>query len=584
MGPTFYARILVITALVVLGLVAPGAAVAAGADPKPDLAALTPRGGSALAAPGGALEVTAKVTNVGSRKAGATKTAFYLSTDGRKGKGDVALGSASTPQLAPGKSKRVLLDGKVPRSIKSRAYRVVACADAKHQIREAREANNCKASQRTVKITARYDSTPFGPAEPVNVSPVPDPSHSITKRITPAGGGQLALSLPNGTTYTLNVPAGALAQSEDIKMTALSNVGGDPFGGGFVAGVQLQPEGLQFEKAVQLRIHPASPIATSRETPFSATAGGNGFHLQPPLVAPSDPTFALLHFTIVGLFNTSALQRTAQAGRNPTDPQSALEQQVGKVFIDARARGELTAADLEKIGKLGRLYYDRVVRPSLADAANADKCAGLTQKRLAVARALLWARQMELVGVDGLMGGRIDEMRDLVQKVATAPCGFPRSWRGPVSGVVSYSGGLTETWSGELTFDRDSQRANDADYTLSAGSLHWQLSGTDTQDCTWSGSATLGASGVGNVRIKPDGYGFNVGTTTFSVPVMKTCPPPFGTDEVDYEVLRNANWGSFFGDASAYSPGQTTIQGSRTDPNPFDPGGTVSIDWSLAAG
>ena len=580
----------VVSSLTIVTLVAFGNGVAAAAS-RPDLVPTGPKAATTAAVAGGALAVSAKIKNTGSGNSGRTKTAFYLSKDALKNKGDVLIGKKATAAVPAGGAKTVRLAGTVPAATKPAFYRVLACADAATQVRESNEVNNCKASAGKNEIIAAYDPTPFGPVEPVSVDPVVDAGSSVTTRVSAADGGEVSLALPSGTTFTLDVPAGALTTDEDITMTALSDIANDPFGGGFVAGVKLEPEGLEFEETALLTIHPASPITPSEETPFSAESSGDGFHLYPVMIRPPDPTFPIMHFTLVGLFRASDVQRTAQVERSAVDPEAAFNQQLADIISQARQRyfleggdGSYTDAEFKRLVNIGRRFYDVVVRPLLVDASNAQKCASFGEKKRAIRTALSWARQMILLFGDGAdimegMEGRISRMYDLIQKVAVAPCEFPTTWTGEMSGSLAKNG-FVETWGGTVTFTKSFDDGTLASYNVTAGSLQWEVSGTDSGGCTYSGSRTLEASGEGSLSTYSDSYRFRVNRATFLATVTKDCPnsPP---EEVGFTTL-NADFGST--DAQPWEAGQTTAAGSRTY-NPSDfPSATAVLNWSLQAG
>ena len=108
------------------------------------------------------------------------------------------------------------------------------------------------------------------------------------------------------------------------------------------------------------------------------------------------------------------------------------EQQINSVLREIRARylngegdGTFTDADIARFTSIGTHYFDVVVHPLLVDAANADKCQGLEEKRAAIFKAIHWAQWMNYIfgdDADAAMGGRIDKMYRLIGKIATAPC------------------------------------------------------------------------------------------------------------------------------------------------------------------
>lgn len=568
--------------------------VASASAGRADLLPVKVGAGTPYAVAGDQVDVSATVRNTGSGPAGRTRTAFLLSRDSDLDKGDVLLGRARTRALPAGGRHRVELSARIPGATKPAAYRVLACVDDATAVRESRESNNCRASRSRVTVTAPYDATPFGPVEPVSISPTVDESSTVSAPMTAAEGGLLELAIPDGTTFSLDVPAGALESDTTITMAAVTAVSGDPFGGGFVTGVRLGPDGLQLQEPAMLTVRPADPLAPDLETPFAAADDGTGFHLHPLLVEPTDPTFPLLHFTLVGLFQASDLQRTAQADRNAIEPQASLEQQIQAILSEARARsllgGEgLTTAEIDRLATLLKRYYDVVARPLLVRAANIKSCAGLEERKRAVRTALLWARQSMLLGFEGFPGfePRYDEMYRLIGIIGSSSCSFPASWSGTMDGTYEH-GGIVESWAGSVTFTRVDVYEGYAEYRLSSEDLVWSISGTDEGGCSWSGSGAFDAFGTGSVTGDPDGYGFGMNTVGV-VPVLRSCPEPQGDDTVQYEILRGTIWafavgGEYSGGDTSYESGDTVLTGTTTHPGSWDPESVVTYSWNLTAG
>lgn len=561
---------------------------------RPDLAASDTKATSGAAVVGGPLQVVTKAKNLGRKAAPKSKTTFYLSSDAKKGSGDVVLARKATPALKPRASKTVKVEGTIPANVKPADYRIIACADDPKGIKESKESNNCAASKSVVEVIAQADPAPFGQPDPVSVDPVEDESKTVSKTVGKSGG-QLDLNVPGDASYSLEVPANALDSSTEITMTALADVTSDPFGGGFVAGVSLEPAGLDFQEPVFLTVNPTQPLAPENETPFSADSDGAGFHLHPLKMGETEAVFPLMHFTIVGLFDASALQRTAQASKPPTSHRHALEQQIHSVLQEARVRtllnggdGSLTDAEIQKLIDIGKRYYDRIVRPLLLNAANPAKCASMTAQKEAVRSAILWERQFELLNLTAFLEGRVDESRKLLDKIFSGVECSPDVWTGQVSGTYLNGIGHLQSWAGTVTFEKDYADKYFKSFELKSASVHWTLSGTDVNDCDWSGQGPIDIIGSGGVYADPPGYGFNLGTFDV-VDATRTCPPPFGTTTQSYEVLRNVPWGYIYGGPfndidKDYEAGDTNLSGSRDFVPPEDPDGRITIEWNLNAG
>ena len=478
----------------------------------------------------------------------------------------------------------MVLSAGIPRSTKAASYRVLACADAAKQVRELNESNNCKASAGSVDVAGPYDSTPFGPARPITVYPLLDSADAVTGSISAANGGRLALTA-NGASFTLEVPAGALETDTNITMTPLQSLEDHPFDGGFAAGVQLGPEGLTFLKPATLTIVPATPVPIAREATFAANDLGDQFRLYPVEITPPNPTFKVLHFSIYGVGDSSSDEPPG----NPTDTMAALEQQVQNIFREARRRyfveqddGLLTEEEINRLIDIGEHYYDVVVKPLLIEALNLKGCTNLEKKREAVKIALLWMRQMELMGVDGSLESRISETLDMIPEIAAPNCRFPVTWKGTVGGTLNRSDGLIESFSGTMTYT-----LTDEDYVAiyeGKGTLDWQLSGTDKQTgCTWQGSGQLEARGDGAMsddpEFPPPTYEFRWARSTLYDDATRSCPNS-GSQKTSFMPL---NITAPRTDSQTMERGQKTVSGTRTYTLPEDPDATITINWNLTA-
>lgn len=109
---------------------------------------------------GARLRATDVVVNRSGGAAIPSATGIYLSRDRRRGTGDVRLGRRAVPRLVSGARSRRTTSLLVPAAAAEHSYRVLACADDRRQVREAREGNNCRATAGTVRVTAPGDHTP----------------------------------------------------------------------------------------------------------------------------------------------------------------------------------------------------------------------------------------------------------------------------------------------------------------------------------------------------------------------------------------------------------------------------------------
>ena len=172
--------------LVVLGLVPVllGAGVAHAAE-RADLVEVSVSKPPGSVAAGMGFTAKDKVKNAGGRRAGRSATGYYLSKDRKRSKGDVRLGRRQVPRLKPGKASAGSRAVVVPAGLAFSRYYLIACADDKKAIREAKEGNNCRASRSRVRVRAptcreqmtllgmEYTRGPatLGIADPVTVHP-----------------------------------------------------------------------------------------------------------------------------------------------------------------------------------------------------------------------------------------------------------------------------------------------------------------------------------------------------------------------------------------------------------------------------
>jgi hypothetical protein len=124
---------------------------------RPDLVetavSITPR----TVQPGGFLRVMDVVRNRGGAHASPSMTGYYLSRDRDRGLGDLRLRGRSLGRVGPRVTRRRSTTVPIPLSAMPGSYRVLACADDRQRVREADEANNCRAATHAVEVRRRPD-------------------------------------------------------------------------------------------------------------------------------------------------------------------------------------------------------------------------------------------------------------------------------------------------------------------------------------------------------------------------------------------------------------------------------------------
>jgi hypothetical protein len=166
---------------------------------------------------------------------------------------------------------------------------------------------------------------------------------------------------------------------------------------------------------------------------------------------------------------------------------------------------------------------------------------------------------------------------------------LPRSFSGTVSGTVSrqdLADGLTETFSGNVTYGFTAPVGDGAYYEPTSGSISSTLSGTDDFGCSWSGSGTAGPELIDHegdantlvIQVGSDpGYYGNAGVdTTYEYNVHVTCPNP--EDSFDTTV----HPAGFFPYTTSLVPIPLSLPFTELNGSLSPGGGTWN--WDLAAG
>jgi hypothetical protein len=256
---------------------------------------------------------------------------------------------------------------------------------------------------------------------PKSVSVTLDTSKATTKLI-PVTGGTLKATGADGSVYTLTIPDKALGGDEMVTMTPLSAVNGLPFSGGLVAGVQLEPDGLELFQMATLTIKPAKNVPIADQVAVSYHGSGDNLHML-PLDPTSGISMHILHFSGYSVAAGIKGEIDEQAKHPPTD---AADQAVQQINADAAAAiaaerqaaldGKPPTNDVLNIlkGTLDR-WFNQVVEPNVA-AAQADYT--LTYAALQI--ALAWQRQVELLGAEDGHKAQIDRLTGQRQALRTA--------------------------------------------------------------------------------------------------------------------------------------------------------------------
>ena len=142
-----------------------------------------------------------------------------------------------------------------------------------------------------------------------NVRFTPDSSRRQSVSF-PANGTATTLSVTNASGYvwTLSMPSDALITPRTISLTPFLAIDSSQSWLPIVAGVQLEPDGIQFSHAVNLTVTPPSPLGTNVMLMMAENDGSALYFVENTKQAGSY-TLSLAHFTSANVANPSTQQR-----------------------------------------------------------------------------------------------------------------------------------------------------------------------------------------------------------------------------------------------------------------------------------
>ncbi len=247
---------------------------------------------------------------------------------------------------------------------------------------------------------------------PLTVQVVVDESLAVSAVISTTGG-TLTTQAADGTKFTLVFPEGALQSDETITLTPVSSVEGLPFSGGLVGGVQMAPEGLRLFQPAVLTIESPKTVAVEgfETVAFGYHQDGEGVYLNPSTVAGNTLTLEVWHFSGVAATQATPTEiQTQQQQYVPSIAEDAFTQRVQEYLGLERQAQLLGVVEpdpnfLNRMSEFLREAYDSFIAPQLPIAL--EDCA---KAPAILSRALSWARQAELLGMEDEFRAEIDKI------------------------------------------------------------------------------------------------------------------------------------------------------------------------------
>src|SRR3954467_528548 len=249
----------------------------------------------------------------------------------------------------------------------------------------------------------------------------PVSSKAVSRTISAAKGGKLRLTAPGRVRIVVKIPSGALLADTKVTATPIKRFRVAPVHGGFVAGVQLAPEGLELLKPGSVEFRPRRGLKPTRRYFLGSQGKGGDVHLMPPafrkigrgrgakLRVVSDPRVPILHFSTVEGFDWSKVNlRDLDALRYPQSeidrisPELALllgiERQKQLVGFEQEGQFDEFARAIERV-------RDREIKPRLAvvTATLTRRCSmrAVRDAREALGLRMGLIRQEQMLGLPG---------------------------------------------------------------------------------------------------------------------------------------------------------------------------------------
>ncbi len=230
---------------------------------------------------------------------------------------------------------------------------------------------------------------------PLNLDVSLDATGVVTA-VIPVAGGEVTATGADGTRYTLTVPANALANATEIRLTPVASLGGLPAGDGPALAVQLAPEGLLFAEPAMLTIEPATPIPVDEQILFGYHGDGQGLFLAAPAMGEAIQ-IQVIHFSGYGVQKGFLADLEPVRQRLGGSAMDRLATEFGALAQQERVdqlmgRSDGTFAD--RIEPLLDRFEQEVLIPRIQAAE--ESCANA---RVALETILSYMRQIQLMGL-----------------------------------------------------------------------------------------------------------------------------------------------------------------------------------------
>jgi hypothetical protein len=245
---------------------------------------------------------------------------------------------------------------------------------------------------------------------PINAEVRVDQGRTAGATITQAAGGKIVVTARDGTKVTITFPAGAVLDDTAVTATPVTELASRYTRRGLLAGVQLEPEGLQLVRPAKVRFarRGKAPKGTGMVFVGSLGDGADLYRLPPPtrirgkgtkaVVVPVEGSVVPIdHFSTVEAFDWSTAKvAELDAINRPALGLHQLSQDIAELLA------EKPAPDPKKLAKMMERHRQRFIVPLIEAALNGLKSScstkSIARARSALQTALAFDRQAQLLG------------------------------------------------------------------------------------------------------------------------------------------------------------------------------------------
>lgn len=226
------------------------------------------------------------------------------------------------------------------------------------------------------RTASRRNEPPRVPATRVATITLDD-AHATEAFVGPRGGS-LSLALAGGARASLAIPRGALLATTKVRLVPVSDAVGLPLGGGVLAAVQLEPEGLVLFRPATLTFESLPTTANGRPRGVAWRGRGVDVHHRPFRRAAGRTTFAVTHFSGYAFGGETEADARTESNRMRSGAEEEASDAISDTLQGVAGRQERdpderpTDEEQRRIEEALRRWWERTVREWLISTETRD--------------------------------------------------------------------------------------------------------------------------------------------------------------------------------------------------------------------